>query len=163
MNQNAAHAAETAVEAGDLGQNAGSSHHRDGDQAAHQSGQCPPFDGTKEVQPKSFQLAIERIGLDEEPHPDAIEKSINRSQNETVNDVADQRAEQCGALVGGPVERLMAQEREDREWAKEPQENPESQAPAHAGAVAADVPLKEDPENCPDQQGYKKVQHDSLA
>src|SRR5262249_36827338 len=132
-------------------------------QPSCQSGQCSRFDAAQKVQPQSFRLAIERIGLDEEPHPDAIEKSIDRSQNETVNHVADQRAEQGGALVGGPVEWRTAYEREDRERAKEPQENPESQAPAHAGTVAAHIALKQDSENCPDQQRYQKVQHDCFG
>src|SRR5215510_11389980 len=51
----------------------------------------------------------------------------------------------------------MTDQWKDSERAKEPQKDSETQAPAHAGAITADIALKEYPKDCADQQRDEKV------
>src|SRR5258707_15745786 len=109
------------------------------------------------MESKSLRFPIEGIGLDEQPHPYPVEECVGCSQHKSINNVADQRTEQRRTLIGRPIDGLAANKRENREWAKKPPENPESHAPAHTRAIAANVPLKEDAKNCADEQRHQEM------
>ena len=68
-------------------------------------------------------------------------------QDESVNNVADRRTEFCGALIRGPFQRLTSDDGENCKRTEKPQEDSKSQAPAHAGVIAAHVALEENSEN----------------
>ena len=91
---------------------------------------------------RTFDFAIERVGLDEQAEPEAVEGGVSDAENQSVENVADERTEDRRALIGGPIEEVVRGERKKRELAEEPPENSIGEAPAHAGAVTTDIALK---------------------
>ena len=110
---------------------------------------------------RAFDFAIERIGLDEEAYPKSIDGGVGHAEDQAVENVADQRAKNCGALVRGPIEWLVSGERQERELAKKPPENAVCEAPAHAGAVTANIALEQHAEGHADEQRHTKMQNDN--
>ncbi len=77
-----------------------------------------PRERAQRLNAGSFELAIERVGFDEEAEPELVERGVGEADDQAVENVADQGAEDgCGA-VGGPIEAAMRDPGKDREVAQ---------------------------------------------
>src|SRR5260370_1184355 len=47
--------------------------------------------GTQKIQSHPFRLPVKRVGLNKQPHPDSIQEGVDCSQNESIENVANQR------------------------------------------------------------------------
>src|SRR5580698_5050374 len=124
---------------------------RRGDDSANQSSERSPRERAQRLNAGSFELAIERVGFDEEAEPEFVERGVGEADDQAVENVADQRAkDRCGA-VSGPIEAAMRDPGKDRQVAKEPPKDSVAEAPTHARTWALDVSLEEKTEadsNC---------------
>ena len=105
----------------------------------------------------AFDFPIEPIGLDEEPHPETVDGSVCDAQNQAIKNLPDQRAENRGALVGGPIKRPVSGKRQERELAEKPPENSIGEALAHARAVTTNIALEQHAESHADEQRHANI------
>src|ERR1700759_2460907 len=133
---------------------------RRGDDTADESGDGSPGERAERLDAGAFELAIEWVGLNEEAEPEFVEGGVGDTDNEAVEEGADQGTEDGGGVSGGPIESAAGDPREQGEMGEEPPENRVTHSPAHAGAVAADVTLEEEAEADADQDGDAEMDED---
>ena len=103
-------------------------------------------------------MAIDRIAIDEEAHPKFVKRCVNYADDQTIDDVTDERAEQFLAVCERPVRLLCLQQRLERERAEEPPKDAVGKAPTGARPVAANVALEKQAERRANDDRKKKVQ-----
>src|SRR5579863_774728 len=131
---------------------------RRGDDAAYQASDGSPRERPERLYAGSFELTVEWIGLDEEAQPEFVEGSVRDAEDKAVKNMADERTEDGGGVVGGPIKSAAGEPREQREMAEEPPKNCVTKAPPHAGAVPANVALEEEAETDANRDGDGEVQ-----
>src|SRR5204863_4929330 len=107
---------------------------------------------------RTFGLAIDRIAIDEEAHPKFVKRCVNYPDDQTIDDVTDERAEQFLAVCERPVRLLCLQQRLERERPEEPPKDAVGKAPTGARSVAANVALEKQAERRANDDREKEVQ-----
>src|SRR5271168_3949685 len=148
MNQEAAQGRQVSVYAGNTRQHMRSEHEGAGDQSSSETCQSSPLKRAEEPESWTIRLPVDWIGLDKQPYPRAIKRRIDHAKNQPVKDVTNECSEQLGGRIHGPVQGHPPCQRKKRERPCEPPKDCITQAPTHAGAVAANIALEEQTECC---------------
>ena len=142
--------------------NTGGEKDRRGYEAADESCDGSPGKRAQRLDAGAFELAIERVGFDEEAEPELVERGVGDAEDEAAKNVADERTEDGGGVVGGPIEFISRDPRKNCKMREKPPENRVAETPTHAGAVAAHVALKEETEGDADENGDAEMQKDMV-
>src|SRR6267142_4304627 len=158
MNDQTPRCSKATIHACDFRQNAGGNHDRQGGDAADETGDRAPSQRTEDVKAGTLHLPVERIGLNEQPNPNLVNRRIRDTENQTIEDVSDERTEYSPSLFCRPIERHSPSKPQKCQWAKKPPEDSEPEPPPHARAVGAHVSLEKETKADADQQGDGKMQ-----
>src|SRR6516165_2476996 len=110
---------------------------------------------------RAFRFSVDRVGIFRESYPQPVQRAVDQTDNQTVNDVADQGSEQrCASLVG-PVQNVPLPFGKDREGPEEPPQYAVGRAPTHARSVATHISLKQDTEGSADNYRENEMQCDA--
>src|SRR5262249_9371017 len=110
---------------------------------------------------RSFRFPIDRIGVSCESNPQPVEHPVDQTDNQTIDDMADQRSEERPTPLIGPIERVSLPLGQDRQRSEEPPEQAVGCAPTHTRSIAAHVSLKQKAESDTDDYRKNEVQRDA--
>src|SRR6267378_4398349 len=105
MDEYTAKPEKSAVHSRDLRQDAGGNHDRHGGQAAEESRDRSPSQRAQDVQTGTFDFPVEWVGLDEQADPNLVNGGVRDAENQSIEDVSHQGAEDGAPLLRRPIER----------------------------------------------------------
>src|SRR6202043_1136446 len=84
------------------------------------------------------------------------------AKNQPVNNMPYQCSKKGGSLVGGPIQGVPADRRQNRQGSQEPPENSKSESPSHAGAQSEYIRLEKQSKKRSNHQGDCEMRFDHL-
>ena len=113
--------------------------------------------------PGTFDFPVERVGLDEQTNPNLVNGGVRNAEDESIQDVSDQRAEDSASLLRRPIQGHSRSKSQECQGAEKPPEDSEPEPPSHARSVAANVLLEEQAKGYSDQQSNGKMHENGHA
>jgi len=105
MNDQTARSSKATIHARDFRQDAGGNHDRQGGDAADETGDRAPSQRTEDVKARTLHFPVKRIGLNEQANPNLVNRRIRDTENQSIENVSDERTEYSPSLFCRPIER----------------------------------------------------------